>query len=81
MRECPFCWEDIDTMNDVITTTPYLQSTQTIAACPSCHAKVEVSYDAEFDDGMWHDLTTIRPLKALQLHIGEAERIACIYDY
>lgn len=36
-----------------------------IATCDNCGLKYEVSIDASFDDGMWRDRTTVRPLMAL----------------
>ena len=27
--------------------------------CPSCHTKLEIHPDYEFEDGMWHDRTTL----------------------
>lgn len=54
-QEC-FCGGEIDTAD---------YDRNEIVRCESCHMKFHVSPDAEFDDGMWRDCSTIRPLLAL----------------
>jgi hypothetical protein len=54
-QEC-FCGGEIDTAD---------YDERYIAQCENCKMKFEVYPDAEFDDGRWCDLTTIRPLLAL----------------
>lgn len=72
-RECPFCWEESVQTDDAV---PMARSTiktlvqvieyfsQDIVECENCHVKLEVNHDGEWNGG-WHNLTTIRPLKAL----------------
>ena len=64
-HECPLCGEEIDTA-DYISHPHEGFGSQLIAKCLYNHHKVEVNPDAEFDDGMWRNLTTIRPLLALE---------------
>ena len=64
--ECPFCWEMIDAADSEYHWPNY--GGQTITECPGCHRKFEVCADAEFDDGMWRDRSTIAPLLALTEH-------------
>lgn len=46
---CPNCEEDVRVG---LPAAKYVD-------CPSCKAKLEIHPDAEFEDGMWHDRTTL----------------------
>lgn len=75
-RECPWCWEESVMTDDaedmgrcnLRTTDGYILEywRQAIVKCENCHRSLEVNYDGDWN-GSWHDLTTIRPLKALPL--------------
>lgn len=47
--ECPNCFEWLKVP------IPYARYVD----CPSCRAKLEIHPDAEFDEGVWHDLTEL----------------------
>ena len=73
-RECPFCFEESVMTDDAIGMAPSTVRnlsgdtvdyfSQDIVKCENCHRSLEVNHDGEWD-GSWHDLTTVRPLKAL----------------
>jgi hypothetical protein len=46
---CPGCEEDVDVP---VPASKYV-------SCQHCKVKLEVHPDAEFYDGLWHDLTTL----------------------
>lgn len=50
---CPCCGDDV-------TVGEKAQS----VFCPSCETHLSVDRDAEFERGMWHDLTTLTPQEA-----------------
>ena len=45
------------------------------ADCKNCQAKLEIHPDAEFEDGMWHDRTT------LSVAVPGREHIQRMIDY
>ncbi len=51
--ECPECSEDVEVDPDK----------QKQVQCPHCKVELTVNVDAEWEDGCWHDLTTLRKAK------------------
>lgn len=49
---CPQCHDDLPVGDGDVT-----------ANCQNCRKTFAVDRDAEFRDGMWRDLTTLRPVK------------------
>ena len=46
-RSCPQCHDDIEFHG------------RTQAVCPNCQDLFRIEHDGEFEDGMWHDCTTL----------------------
>ena len=47
---CPCCYSDVT-----------VGETEAFVRCPACKTLLEVNRDADFKDGLWRDLTTLRP--------------------
>ena len=45
---CPNCEDEVE-----------LDGNVTELTCKSCGQQIKVDYDAEFDNGMWHDMTKL----------------------
>jgi hypothetical protein len=50
---CPVCWEDVP-IPDYIKYGPI--------KCYGCDTRLRIERDADFHDGMWHDLTRLIPI-------------------
>lgn len=48
---CPYCEDEI-----------IVDGNDTEVTCKSCGINIRISYDAEFIDGVWKDLTTLKQL-------------------
>jgi len=48
---CPVCSDDVEATDD-----------SHIVICESCTTRLRVERDAQFDRGMWHDLTRLIPI-------------------
>jgi DNA-directed RNA polymerase subunit RPC12/RpoP len=56
---CPECEEDVPTR---LPLAKYV-------TCPGCKSKLEIHPDADFENGMWHDLTTLSVVDPEREHI------------
>lgn len=49
---CPICGEDVP-----------VSFHHKIVHCPSCNCALRIEPDAQFEGGMWHDLTRLVPIE------------------
>jgi transcription elongation factor Elf1 len=54
---CPVCGEDL------LERTVPLEIKKKIVVCPFCNSKLRIEADAQFEGGMWHDLTRLVPIE------------------
>lgn len=56
---CPDCDSEIDIPDDCLTT---LNNT---CRCKECGSEFVIDWDADFENGMWHDKTKLYPITIL----------------
>lgn len=56
---CPICSDDVSVARPIA---------DKFVICTGCGSKLSVDVDAEFENGMWHDLTSLSPVE------GEEEK-------